>query len=327
MGYYTGNANTTGHDNTLLGYRSGFSSTTANYNLFSGGYAGANNKTGSLSTYLGYESGYNALADSNTFVGYRSGYSTTSGKSNTFFGSLSGRGNATGSRNTFVGNGAGPANGNGDDNVYLGYTTGNRDGGSRNTFLGTGADALANNLTNATAIGAGAGVAISDAVVLGNRANVGIGTDAPTARLHVRSEQADESGLRLENLTNNSPALTQTDKVLTVNERGEVVLARPTAGKLFVKSKADWADRVFEPGYALRPLAEVAQYVKTNGRLPNVPSADDVVRGYDAPTMDARLLEKVEETMLYVLQLKREVDQLRRQNRQLQRIVGQSKKR
>ena len=268
------------------------------------------------------------MSDSNTFVGYQSGSNTTTGQNNTFFGTLSGKGNTTGNHNTFVGNGAGPATGNGDDNVYIGYTTGNRDGGSRNTFLGTGADALAQNLTNATAIGAGATVAISDAVVLGNGANVGIGTNAPTARLHVRTNQPNESGIRLENLTNSSPVLTQTDKVLSVNERGEVILVRPTTGKLSVSSAANWADRVFEPGYALRPLSEVTQFVKTHRHLPNVPSASEVVtNGYDAATMDARLLEKVEETMLYIIQLKTEMEQLRKQNQQLQRTVKQLRKR
>ena len=112
-----------------------------------------------------------------------------------------------------------------------------------------------------------------------------------------------------------------------MNERGEVILARPTAGKLTVSSAANWADRVFEPGYALRPLSEGAQFVKTHRHLPNVLSAAEVVNhGYDAATMDARLLEKVEETMLYVIQLKAEMEQLRKQNQQLQQTVKQLKK-
>jgi len=54
------------------------------------------------------------------------------------------------------------------------------------TFVGYSADA-ANNLTNATAIGANALVTASNSVVLGNAANVGIGISAPTANLHIVS--------------------------------------------------------------------------------------------------------------------------------------------
>lgn len=43
--------------------------------------------------------------------------------------------------------------------------------------------------------------------------------------------------------------------------------------------------------------------------------------------MDARLLEKVEETVLYVLQLKQEIEQLRQQNRRLQYTVTKLQKR
>ncbi len=55
------------------------------------------------------------------------------------------------------------------------------------TFLGYSADAGANNLTNATAIGANATVSASNSLVLGFQANVGIGTSAPTANLHIVS--------------------------------------------------------------------------------------------------------------------------------------------
>lgn len=326
LGIAAGRTNQIGSYNVMLGDSSGYNNTVSN-NLFVGSKSGYTNQTGQQNTFLGFQSGYNAVADSNTFVGYKSGYSATTGKGNTFFGSLSGQGVSTGSHNTIMGNGAGPTNGNGDSNIYIGYTTGKNDDGSRNTFLGTGADALAKNLTNATAIGAGASVSVSDAVVLGNEANVGIGTTAPTARLHVRSERADESGVRLEHLTSNSPALAKSDKVLSVNEQGEVILVQPITNKLLVYSKADWADRVFEPGYTLQSLDEVNQYVTKNKHLPNVPSAEEVVRnGYNAATMDARLLEKVEETMLYVIQLKAEINQLRQQNQQLKRAVSRLKK-
>jgi hypothetical protein len=54
------------------------------------------------------------------------------------------------------------------------------------TFAGTDADASASSLTHTTAIGNGASVAISTALVLGNGSiNVGIGTSSPAEYLHV----------------------------------------------------------------------------------------------------------------------------------------------
>ena len=87
------------------------------------------------------------------------------------------------------------------------------------------------------------------------------------------------------------------------------------------------SDYVFAPSYKLAPLDEVEQYVKEHQHLPGVPSAQEVVKeGVDMVRMDAKLLEKIEETTLYLLQLKKEVEQLREENRQLRQEVNQLKK-
>ena len=63
--------------------------------------------------------------------------------------------------------------------MALGFESGRGNaGGFNNTFVGFGADAGAGSLTNATAIGNNARVNVSNAFVLGNAANVGIGTSA-----------------------------------------------------------------------------------------------------------------------------------------------------
>lgn len=312
--------------NVMIGDSAGYNNVVGG-NTSIGAKAGFTNQSGLLNTYLGYQSGYNAVADSNTFVGYKSGFNATAGKGNTFLGVWAGQSVSTGSHNTIIGNGAGPISGDGDNNVYMGYSTGNRDKGSRNTFLGTGADALVQNLANATAIGAGAEVSVSNAVVLGKEANVGIGTSAPTARLHIRSAESDQSGIRFENLTSQSPVVAKTGKVLSVDAQGNVILVEPQQGRLTVPSVSDWADRVFEPSYKLRSIAEVARFVRVNKHLPDFPAASEVTsKGYEAATMDAHLLQKVEETMLYVIQLKEEMNQLRQENRQLKKALHHLKK-
>src|SRR5205807_1729124 len=80
-------------------------------------------------------------------------------------------------------------------NSFFGSRTGiSNTAGVSNTAIGFQADVGSSNLTNATAIGANARVDASNALVLGSingvgagsaDTNVGIGTSAPSVRLHV----------------------------------------------------------------------------------------------------------------------------------------------
>jgi hypothetical protein len=84
-------------------------------------------------------------------------------------------------------------------------------------------------------------------------------------------------------------------------------------GARFIKVELNsWADYVFKPEYNLMPIEEVDAFIKTNGHLPNVPSEKDVIKnGVNLGEMDAILLEKIEEMMLYIIQLKSENEELR----------------
>ncbi len=84
-----------------------------------------------------------------------------------------------------------------------------------------------------------------------------------------------------------------------------------------VRLQANWPDYVFTPAYRLAPLAEVEQYIRTHGHLPNVPSAAEVEKegGVELGAMNAKLLEKVEELTLYLIEEKkaREAEQKTRE--------------
>jgi uncharacterized protein YaiE (UPF0345 family) len=85
--------------------------------------------------------------------------------------------------------------------------------------------------------------------------------------------------------------------------------------KVALKSSANWADYVFADDYQLQPLSEVEKYIRTHKHLPGVPSADDVVKeGLDLGSMDAKLLEKIEELTLHMIQLEKEVNNLKEKN-------------
>lgn len=77
-------------------------------------------------------------------------------------------------------------------------------------------------------------------------------------------------------------------------------------------TQTDWSDYVFEPDYVLKPLSEVEAFIQKNKHLPEVPSAKQVAKnGLDLGETQALLLKKIEELTLYVIELKKEINQLK----------------
>ena len=136
----------------------------------------------------------------NTFVGY-AGNMTMTGIGNSAIGKLAFTLNTTGNGNTALGYGAVGGGTTGTGNTGVGaYALGGIQTGSNNTALGYEAgDDYANALFNATSVGAYAGAAQSNSLVLGSIANrngctspcqstsVGIGTPVPAATLDVEA--------------------------------------------------------------------------------------------------------------------------------------------
>jgi hypothetical protein len=109
--------------------------------------------------------------------------------------------------------------------------------------------------------------------------------------------------------------------LLTINQNGNLGLGtRAPDEKLSVNGKIHaqevridvtnwpvWPDYVFEPDYSLRPLGDVKKYIELNHHLPEIPSAQEVSKeGINLGEMNAKLLKKVEELTLYLLELKKE---------------------
>lgn len=108
--------------------------------------------------------------------------------------------------------------------------------------------------------------------------------------------------------------------VLRWNSAGQVIIGNVTAPnsnayslyvekgilsesyKCAIRTSNDWSDYVFDKKYSLMPLDQVSAFIKQYKHLPNVPSADEMVKqGLDLAKMDAKLLEKIEELTLYLL--------------------------
>jgi hypothetical protein len=212
FGRSAGQANTTGGGNAFFGSEAGFSNTTSNDNSFFGTMAGRANLTGSGNSFFGSSAGASHTTGlMNSFFGLQAGILTTDGQQNAIFGALAGELN-NGSFNAYFGQAAGTNGTTGSSNTFLGWFAGsNNTTGFGNTFVGStanldtfdttsnfntllGANArVSTGLINATALGARAQVTQSNSLVLGgvlgvnggSNTNVGIGTTAPNARLHV----------------------------------------------------------------------------------------------------------------------------------------------
>lgn len=78
-----------------------------------------------------------------------------------------------------------------------------------------------------------------------------------------------------------------------------------------IKVETSWADFVFKPDYRLRSLKDTENFIKTNGHLPEIPSAKEVEKhGINIGEMNAKLLQKIEELTLYVIELSKENKEL-----------------
>jgi hypothetical protein len=85
--------------------------------------------------------------------------------------------------------------------------------------------------------------------------------------------------------------------------------------KVAVASSPAWADYVFASDYKLKPLSEVEKFIDENNHLPNIPSADELVKeGLDLGKMQALQMEKIEELTLYLIEMKKEIEVLKTQN-------------
>ncbi|OHT47024.1 hypothetical protein [Flavobacterium tructae] len=77
-------------------------------------------------------------------------------------------------------------------------------------------------------------------------------------------------------------------------------------------------DYVFSNDYKLRSLEEVEDYVKKNNHLPEIPSAKEFEKnGVLLAEMNMALLKKVEELILYMIEMKKDITILKEENKAL----------
>ena len=178
-----------------------------------------------------------------------------------------------------------------------------------------------------------------------NDSNVGIGTASPSASLHVRrtngtakffvEEASGTEAIRevfelknngrpdfaFENTATGDRWVVQAANTMFFqfpgNPGNEMELTSTgnvtIAGSINTTDCAPCvSDYVFEPDYKLMPLSQLADFVKREKHLPNVPSQGDVDKAgkLNMTQMQMRLLEKVEELALYTIQQQETIDEL-----------------
>lgn len=76
----------------------------------------------------------------------------------------------------------------------------------------------------------------------------------------------------------------------------------------------NWADYVFAKEYKLTPLNEVEKYIQENNHLSGIPSAQEVeANGINVAQMQTKMMEKIEELTLYIIQQQKEIEMLKNQ--------------
>ena len=83
------------------------------------------------------------------------------------------------------------------------------------------------------------------------------------------------------------------------------------AEEVRIKLIKDWADYVFAKDYPLKSLTEVEAFIHANHHLPEIPSTTEVEKtGVSLGDMQSKLLLKVEELTLYLIQQNKTIETL-----------------
>lgn len=82
--------------------------------------------------------------------------------------------------------------------------------------------------------------------------------------------------------------------------------------ELRVQLSGSWPDYVFADEYKLPSLKEVESFIQLNRHLPGIASAKEIEKsGLGVGDMQKRMMEKIEELTLYIIQQQKEIDALK----------------
>jgi hypothetical protein len=274
-----GSATSSSSYNVALGFQVMNSNTTGSTNLAIGFGTLNHNTTGSANIAIGmYALGIGNVTGSNSIAIGPQTLRASTGNQNLAVGIYAGQSLSTGNNNIFFGVLSGSSVTTGNNNLLIGHSASNPDPGittgSNNTIIGSYLTGFTPSMSNHIILGDGSG---HQRLVIDDRGNTGIGTNNPDAKLTVAG---------------------------TVH--ASAVLVDQT-----VQATPDY---VFDKDYDLSSLKDVKNYIDKNHHLPEIPSAAQVAKdGINLGEMNMKLLKKIEELTLYLLEKDKQLgDQAKR---------------
>mgnify|MGYP000728305454 CR=1 FL=1 len=91
---------------------------------------------------------------------------------------------------------------------------------------------------------------------------------------------------------------------------------------MVMKLQANWPDYVFRDEYKLPSLSSIKAYIEKHKHLSGLPSATEVAaKGLDIPETNRKLLEKVEELTLHLLELQKGLKELKLENKKINQLI------
>jgi hypothetical protein len=100
---------------------------------------------------------------------------------------------------------------------------------------------------------------------------------------------------------------------------GYILSANGTIRAKEIKVETGWADFVFEDDYQLMKLSDLEEFINENGHLPESPTEKEVEEnGVLLGEMNLKLLQKIEEQSLYIIQLNKKLIEVQKRLQELE---------
>ena len=113
----------------------------------------------------------------------------------------------------------------------------------------------------------------------------------------------------------------------TTNPQYRLAVNGTIGAKDVIVTNSGWADYVFQPGYRVRPLSEVSAFIEKHRHLPDIPSEAQVKeKGVSVGEMQAKLLAKIEELTLHLIEPEKEKNALWERLAELERRISSAPK-
>lgn len=145
----------------------------------------------------------------------------------------------------------------------------------------------------------------------GNDIVIGSPASNDTGRVIFRINGGDRMMLHPDGRVSIGTAFPATGYSLSVN--GKII-----SSEVKVQLQANWPDYVFDKSYTRPSLSQLETFVASNKHLPGIPTALEVKKeGIELGEMNRKLLEKVEELTLYMIEMNKRIDSLEKENKQL----------